>query len=375
MKVTWYTTAPSPHLVGLLDSVSEHPQMELQVVYLYEHFGERAWSAPAGRAPHRFLIGGPTTSTVGRLRCCAAIAGIQQRDETDIAVVALSYMDPAAHLLSQRLRQATIPWVFYGEPPSVFSSRGRQWLRDMCIRKFLRSANGLIGVSERTCSRYSDHWGFKGPSTWAPYHRELSQFLRLPRRVPGEVVRFLVVGDLIPRKAPETALAAYSRLNGATELHFVGDGPLKATLRKAIGDSGAKGVSLKGRIGYGQIGEVMNSADVLVFPSRHDGFGMVTMEALAAGLPVIGSNRAMSVLQYIRPGHNGWIFPADDVDSLTTSMQYVVDNRQRLPEWSQAARDSLKEYDPRQDAERVVSFLQEVIDSSTDSRNQNSLGA
>jgi glycosyltransferase involved in cell wall biosynthesis len=87
---------------------------------------------------------------------------------------------------------------------------------------------------------------------------------------------------------------------------------------------------------------------------------MATMEALAAGLPVIASDHVMSALQYIEPGVNGWIFQVGDLKALASIMQNVVDNKQKWPEWSKAARASLSRYDPDVDAARLAGFLEQV---------------
>lgn len=363
MKVAWYATAPSPHLVGLLDALADHPDVELNIVYLCHSFGTRQWTTPTGNAPHRFLAGGASTGLAGRWRRPLAAALAPAADKAEIAVIGLSYVDPAAHLLSRALRRYGVPWVFFGEPPSAFSSRSRKWLRDHAVRRLAHRASGLIGVTEETVRQYQDDYDFRGPTTWAPYHRDLEGLKRLRRSASRKRVRFLVAGDLIPRKAPEVAIAAFARVRGEAELWFVGDGPLKSMLQHLIARLDVRDVRLLGRVEYQKIGEVMAECDVLLFPSRHDGFGMVTMEALAAGLPVIGSDRVMSVLQYVQPDGNGWIFPVDDVETLAERMQHVVDHRDRLPEWSQAARGSIKRYDVEEDADRLVSLLRAIRDT------------
>jgi glycosyltransferase involved in cell wall biosynthesis len=178
-----------------------------------------------------------------------------------------------------------------------------------------------------------------------------------------ESLRFLVIGDLIPRKAPEVAVSALRQVSGPAELHFVGDGPLRGSLLAMAEHVNLDNVHFHGRIAYREVCAKLSCADVLVFPSRWDGFGMATLEALAAGLPVIASNRVMSALQYVRPGVNGWVFPVDDVAALAERMQFVIDHREDLPKWSAAALATLSEYNPMRDASRLAELLRFVSSS------------
>jgi glycosyltransferase involved in cell wall biosynthesis len=75
--------------------------------------------------------------------------------------------------------------------------------------------------------------------------------------------------------------------------------------------------------------ERYRSADVLVFPSLCDGFGMVVTEAFAQGLPVITTTRA-GAADLVRHGENGLIIPAGDVTALTEALEWCLTHRTEL---------------------------------------------
>jgi glycosyltransferase involved in cell wall biosynthesis len=113
-----------------------------------------------------------------------------------------------------------------------------------------------------------------------------------------------------------------------------------------------------GRVSYDRVPALMQEAEVLLFPSRHDGFGMVTMEALAAGRPVVASRAVMSARQYIRPGKNGWLLPAEDAPAWSEQIEAILDAREQLPRWGQAARDMIRSrYCVKEDVSRLLRFL------------------
>lgn len=72
-------------------------------------------------------------------------------------------------------------------------------------------------------------------------------------------------------------------------------------------------------------------ADVLVFPTLADGFGMVVTEAFSRGLPVIATDRA-GASSLIEHGKNGLIVPAADSTALADALRWCLDNRQALYE-------------------------------------------
>ena len=78
------------------------------------------------------------------------------------------------------------------------------------------------------------------------------------------------------------------------------------------------------------------AAEVLVFPTLCDGFGMVVTEAFAQGLPVITTTRA-GAADLVRHGENGFIIPPADSDALAGTLQWCLANRPKLMAMRRAA--------------------------------------
>ncbi len=360
-RVHVYMPAPSPHMVGMLDALGRREDLDLRVTYIQKGFARRRWPSTPGQAPHNFLVGDKERPSLWRRsrRACGAARG----DIPEVAVLATSYFDPVTHILLGGLSRRGIPVAFFNEAPSPVS----QWLvrlvRPYFLRRILASVAGLIGITEKVVDVYRRDYGYQGPTTWAPYHRDLSAFLALPlRESPPDVIRFVTLGELIERKANGVVIEAFADLHEEAELHIVGDGPNRAALEARARELGLASVRFHGDVAYDLVPRVLARMDCLVLASREDGFGMVIMEALAAGLPVIASDKVMSALQYVEPGKNGWIFPVDDVQALRGLMRKVVDEKERWAEYSAASRASvLENYDADADAARVAGFLHRVV--------------
>jgi glycosyltransferase involved in cell wall biosynthesis len=85
--------------------------------------------------------------------------------------------------------------------------------------------------------------------------------------------------------------------------------------------------------------EFYGKADVLCAPSRHDGWALVVPEALAAGLPVIATDRMGAALDLIEPGRNGWRIEAGQLEPLQRALEAVATMpTDQLQQMAQSAR-------------------------------------
>jgi len=127
----------------------------------------------------------------------------------------------------------------------------------------------------------------------------------------------LYVGQLITRKRVDLLLTAFSRLHvSTTRLRIIGKGDEEQSLKQMADKLGiASRVSFEQGMPNAQIVAAMAEADVLVLPSRFDGWGAVVNEALMVGTPVICSDRC-GASDLIENGRNGYVFEAGNADAL-----------------------------------------------------------
>ncbi len=102
-------------------------------------------------------------------------------------------------------------------------------------------------------------------------------------------------------------------------------------------------ISFHGAVPQSELFSALEGADILVFPTLSDGFGMVVTEAFAKALPVIATDRA-GAAQLIRHGENGLIIPAADPRALRDALQWCLDNRDKLHAMRFGALDSAKRW-------------------------------
>lgn len=140
-------------------------------------------------------------------------------------------------------------------------------------------------------------------------------------------LQVLYVGQLIPRKRVDLLLRAFSQLDVPTaRLRLLGQGPEEPALRRLAARLGiAERVSFSPGLPNAETVAAMAGADVLVLPSRFDGWGAVVNEALMVGTPVICSNRC-GASDLIENGRNGYVFEAGSASALRERLrQYCED--------------------------------------------------
>lgn len=141
---------------------------------------------------------------------------------------------------------------------------------------------------------------------------------------------FLYLGRLVRAKGVDVLIRAFSAARSQVDdasLLIAGDGPLRTELEREA--SQTKGVRFTGAYDPSTLTELLVAADVFVLPSVYEPWGVVVMEALAAGLPVIVSDRVGSSRDLVIQEETGWIFPAGDATELATRMLLATDDDKR----------------------------------------------
>jgi glycosyltransferase involved in cell wall biosynthesis len=149
---------------------------------------------------------------------------------------------------------------------------------------------------------------------------------------------FVYVGQLANHKGLDILLEAFRQtITEYPDVILKVIGP-----KLSIPVKSSKNINVLGRFTSDQLASELASSDCLVLPSRADSYGLVVLEALAMGVPVIVSENA-GVTEVIRNGENGWTITPNSVRALTLRMVACVKNIQQLRSMSNSCRDSVKD--------------------------------
>ncbi len=180
--------------------------------------------------------------------------------------------------------------------------------------------------------------------------------------VPPDAPLAVAVGRLIAQKDHATLLRAFALVRAElpqARLAILGSGPLEAETRALTTELGlAEAVVLPGRT---DIRDWLERADVFVHSSRWEGFGIVLLEAMLAGLPVVAT-RVSAVPEVVADGETGLLVEAGDHTGLAAHLETLLTDRERAAALGEAGRQrALNEFSVGRMAERTLMLYGEVL--------------
>jgi glycosyltransferase involved in cell wall biosynthesis len=242
-----------------------------------------------------------------------------------------------------------------------------RWFLRLMVPRFLRAADAVIAVSECTkkdAVRFYDldeakiHVIYEGVNpSFRPASPETASEIRRRYGLPESFI--LTVGTIEPRKNLTSLLEAYSALPQArpeSKLVIVGKkGWLYEGFFRRLRELGLEDdVFFPGFVPDGDLPALYSAADLFVFPSLYEGFGLPVLEAMACGVPVVTSNT--SSLPEVAADAAALIDPSS-IDELVTAMKAVLENDELRTQlrtkgleqaatfsWEKAAKETLAVY-------------------------------
>jgi glycosyltransferase involved in cell wall biosynthesis len=140
---------------------------------------------------------------------------------------------------------------------------------------------------------------------------------------------------------------------------FAGDGPDRAELEAHIKRAGVR-ASVLGFVNQSEIAAWYAAADALSISSEIEPWGLVVNEAMAAGLPVLSSDRVGAAADLVIPGQTGYVYPCGDAAALAGAVRHWIDDPPLLKRMSEGARTLIERYSPRRSAEGIVAAARAV---------------
>lgn len=187
--------------------------------------------------------------------------------------------------------------------------------------------------------------------------------LRREWGVDPSAVLFGFVGRLVPQKALDNLVTAFARLeNPAARLVLVGDGPLKARLEQQVRSLGvAERVQM---VGFREdIPAVMAALDVLILGSDYEGFGLVLLEAMAGGKPVLAT-RVSAIPEIVVDGETGLLVPARNPEAMAKGMARLMDLPLRARLGQAGAERLRREFSPLEMHRKTLAVYRPFLERS-----------
>jgi glycosyltransferase involved in cell wall biosynthesis len=152
-----------------------------------------------------------------------------------------------------------------------------------------------------------------------------------------------LIGELNERKGQQYLIeAAQNILNdhATTRFLLVGDGDAKQAIEQTLAKKNLKKTFLLAGF-RDDIPEILAASDILVLPSRVEGFGYVLVEAMAAGLPVVAS-RISSIPEIVTDGETGFLHEVGNIDQIADCLSRLIGDQNLADKMGKAGRRSVE---------------------------------
>ncbi|NOS77002.1 MAG: glycosyltransferase family 4 protein [Nitrospira sp.] len=377
MKLAIVTNILTPYRIPLFAAMAEQVD-SLTILLMAEREENRQWELGSIPFTVQMLPGfhiRPRRADVSIHLNYGVIRALRKLNPDVVLSGGFAAANVAAFVYCRLFRKKYVAWTHLTLQDGAESSRIRRWIRHLVIG----SADGAIAESSVARDAFV-HYG-------APPRRVLRAVMPLDvsrihertggiRRSPGhQVLRgrypgvvLLSIGQLIPRKGYREMLEIYRRValvRPDVSLVILGDGPERASLERMVSDQRIPHVFFEGYVQAEELPQYFACADLFVFHTLYDAFGLVLSEAMAAELPVVSSVHAAATRDLVKEGVTGFsIDPhAADASAATIVKLLNLPHRDRIS-MGRAGYEHVRAFDAVPSAARIVGFMRSLTEQS-----------
>jgi len=243
----------------------------------------------------------------------------------------------------------------------------RSRLAQRMYKQTLAAADLLTACSGNTLAEAESYFGrpFGLRGSVIPNGIRLADFTNtVPQQHPRPY--FLAIGRHVPQKGFDILLNAYAQAlakNSALphDLLLAGDGPSHTdlqTLAKSLNLTTR--VHFLGRTDRAKTAALFAGCDFFILPSRHEPQGIVNLEAMAAGKPVIAT-QVGGVPEIVKHNQNGLLVPPESPETLAAAIQLLATDQPLRTRLAQNAKQTAQSHDWQQITNRYLALYSELV--------------
>ena len=248
--------------------------------------------------------------------------------------------------------------------PSKTLSPHRRWILRAIVRHLLRSSARVVAESQDIRSNMQRYFTPELDCDLIPLGIERPLPAKSPPvdlALPAEATKMVTLGRLVSRKAVDQLIKITEGLGGSEYLLIMGDGPLRPELEaQARKGSASPRVRFLGHVCEEDKFSILRQSDVFVSTSQHEGFGLVFLEAMACGLPVISYDRGGQV-DFLTDGQTGHVVKLNDSETFANHCQTLLANKLQAIEMGNNAKRVAEEHFIESCALRYEKLFESVL--------------
>lgn len=265
-----------------------------------------------------------------------------------------------SHLKVMRYFHGKVPVLFRGDSTLLSQHRGlRFWLKFQLLKRIYKNVNIALYVGEEN-KKYFESAGLKAKQlVYAPHAIDNNRFLDTvfdPTENNGKDTVFLFAGKFEEIKNLHFLIETF--LSGGFEnaqLMLVGKGPLEEDLVKKF--RAKPNIIFCGFRNQKEMPSVYRIADVFVLASKSETWGLAVNEAMAAGAPVLVSDKCGCAVDLVENGKSGYVFTSNDGVDLKNKMTLMASDKAKLKEMGKYAFEKIQDWS----FEKIVMAIEDIV--------------
>ncbi len=213
-----------------------------------------------------------------------------------------------------------------------------------CERKHVQRAVRVLATSRYSAERAREFYGLKDAPAVVPELIDLEEWRKALGSAAGQAGRptLLYVGRLYRRKRVDVLLRAAAILRGRIQVRIVGNGPCAADLQRLSGELKlGDTVTWLGDVSRATLAAEYRHAGIFCLPSVQEGFGIVLLEAMAAGIPIVAS-RAAAIPEVVP---HGLLVEPDSAEALAAGIEELSGDPGRRAELARRGAEWVEQFD------------------------------
>jgi len=359
-----------PYRVPLFQALHDRSDLEIRVIFSTARSWERTWTIdPATLTfPHRILPGiclRPPKSRFSEKRSIyinPTLFPELVRLKPDV-IIGYEFSVPSmtALLYARIARRPLLIWSECTPLTDRHLTQGQRWTRRVIIPR----VQGFFGTSPPACRNLIAQGAPPERVAEAPQVHQVDWIVRQAAQAREKNSSsdglILYVGSLIERKGIGLLLDAFAQVrvrHPSIRLRIVGEGPLRGKLEKKTAQAGLQDrVDFAGFVEPAGIPSEYAEAGLFILPSLEETFGVVVVEALACGVPVICSSFA-GVSTYLKDGEDAYVVDPNDTELLAGRIGRLLDDRALRAQFITRGREIAKTFEAKAVAEV---FAREIL--------------
>jgi glycosyltransferase involved in cell wall biosynthesis len=375
-RIIWLQNAPDHYFVQMMDALNAGGDIEYFAVFLCPPPTGNVLHQSPTIAPYKFL--GDPAAPAGRRRLIRGARDFIADTNFSGAIVG-GYDTGFKRWVLRHCRRRGIATALFadsnirGERGKTAKKRLRRFAKRIFLRWVIRHVDAVIpcnrsgvaywryyGCPREKIIRSTYYCAVDVAATQSANRAELFPRYHLD---PGSRLIF-TAARLIPAKALHLMVDAF-KTSGLPEQGWVwavaGAGPLRAELEARAGKHNGSAIRFLGPVAPADVSALMAESELFVLPSTYEPHGIVVMESMAVGTPVIASDCCGAARDLVKQGVTGWMFQNGDAADLQRALLAACGTPDAVKRVSVACRENFarwyRRYGPMVIAPKVAASL------------------